>query len=302
MQQRLVNFSSLDAISIAKLNIDTDFQWAAMSHSNYNFQLMFDLTLITYCEGARAVRISPYSAFEGDQNLSSASDKLIMFSLTTIHIQQLIVAFIKPNANIPLSNLEGAQHAQINLWTFQLIVDLFLNPNCEGARPVPITSSWASDAASQNANLQTTNNFQQGATSHFCNKHLRRLIVDSNSEGAQFAPMITASAKAASIFFNVKFKFIVKSASDALHSEGAWTVPTISFIELHGPTSKLNAICNWTKISLIFQEDCDIFCEGVKAAMEKSNGLVGFSLVNHNCLVNQNGLNGQPQQAQQAHQ
>ncbi len=78
-------------------------------------------------------------------------------------------------------------------------------------------------------------------------------ILISNSEGAQFAPNITtASIKAALTFFNVEFKSIIKSASDALRSEGAQTVPTISSIEPHGPTSKLIVICNWTKISLIF--------------------------------------------------
>jgi hypothetical protein len=46
-------------------------------------------------------------------------------------------------------------------------------------------------------------------------------ILISNSEGAQFAPNITVSVKAASTFFNVKFKLIVKSAFDALCSEGA---------------------------------------------------------------------------------
>ncbi len=66
MQQCLVDFSSSDAISIAKLDIDTDFQRAAMSHSNYDFQLIVDLTLIAHREGAHAVPISLYSASEGD--------------------------------------------------------------------------------------------------------------------------------------------------------------------------------------------------------------------------------------------
>ncbi len=58
---------------------------------------------------------------------------------------QLIVTVIKPNANIPLSDLEGAQHAQINLQTFQLIVNLSLILNCEGARAVPISHYSASE-------------------------------------------------------------------------------------------------------------------------------------------------------------
>ena len=35
-----------------------------------------------------------------------------------------------------------------------------------------------------------------------------RLVVDSDSEGAQFTPTITASVKAASTFFNVEFKLL----------------------------------------------------------------------------------------------
>jgi hypothetical protein len=46
----------------------------------------------------------------------------IMMATHANYSLQLIVTFIKPNANIPLSDLEGAQHAQINLQTFQLIV------------------------------------------------------------------------------------------------------------------------------------------------------------------------------------
>jgi len=33
-------------------------------------------------------------------------------------------------------------------------------------------------------------------------------------------------------------------------------------INPNGPASKLIVICNWTQISLIFREDCTIFCEG----------------------------------------
>jgi hypothetical protein len=64
-------------------------------------------------------------------------------------------------------------------------------------------------------------------------------ILTSNSEGARFAPNITSSVKA------------------ALHSEGARTFPTILSVQPHGPAPKLIVICDWTKISLIFQEDCN---------------------------------------------
>ncbi len=85
-----------------------------------------------------------------------------------------------------------------------------------------------------------------------------QLIVGSDSEGAQFAPMITASVKVASTFFNIEFKLIVKSASDALHSEGAQTVLILS-IKLHGPASKLIVICDWTKYPLSFEKIAQYF-------------------------------------------
>ena len=51
----------------------------------------------------------------------------------------------------------------------------------------------------------------------------------------------------------VKFKLIVKSASDALRFVGARTVPTISSIEPHGLASMLIVIHNWTKISSLLR-------------------------------------------------
>ncbi len=69
------------------------------------------------------------------------------------------------------------------------------------------------------------------------------------SEGAQFTPMITASVKAASTFFNVEVKLIVKSASDALHSEGA-QITKLIFASIN------------SKIYLRFHNNSRIFCEG----------------------------------------
>jgi hypothetical protein len=54
--------------------------------------------------------------------LSVQDNSAIMMAKHASYSLQLIVTFIKPKANIPLSDLEGAQHAQINLQTFQLIV------------------------------------------------------------------------------------------------------------------------------------------------------------------------------------
>jgi hypothetical protein len=62
--------------------------------------LIVELFLIPNCKGACAVPITHYSASEGDQSLSSASDKSILFSLTTIHVQRLIVEFIKADINV----------------------------------------------------------------------------------------------------------------------------------------------------------------------------------------------------------
>jgi hypothetical protein len=49
-------------------------------------QSIVDLFLIPYHEGACALPITHYSASEGDTSLSSASNKSITFSLTTIHV------------------------------------------------------------------------------------------------------------------------------------------------------------------------------------------------------------------------
>jgi hypothetical protein len=54
--------------------------------------------------------------------LSVRDNSAIMMATHTSYSLHLIVTFIKPNANIPLSDLKGAQHAEINLQTFQLIV------------------------------------------------------------------------------------------------------------------------------------------------------------------------------------
>jgi hypothetical protein len=47
--------------------------------------------------------------------LSVRDDSAIMMATHASYSLQLIVTFIKPNADIPLPDLEGAQHAQINL-------------------------------------------------------------------------------------------------------------------------------------------------------------------------------------------
>ncbi len=47
--------------------------------------------------------------------LSVQDDSAIMMLTQASYSLQLIVTFIKPSANIPLTDLEQAQHAQINL-------------------------------------------------------------------------------------------------------------------------------------------------------------------------------------------
>jgi hypothetical protein len=96
-------------------------------------------------------------------------------------------------------------------------------------------SSISVNAKANSAKLNETPTSQQSTLLYF-NSGSSRLIVEyiysSNSEGAQFAPNITASIKA------------------ALHSEGAQTFPTILSVQPHGPTPKLIVICNCTQISL----------------------------------------------------
>jgi hypothetical protein len=45
-----------------------------------------------------------------------------------------------------------------------------------------------------------------------------------------------------------------------------------------------------SKIPLVFCKDCKIFCEGVKAATAKLNGLVGFGFIDRDDLADHNGL------------
>jgi hypothetical protein len=76
--------------------------------------------------------------------------------------------------------------------------------------------------------------------------------VSKNASGL----IVIITLRASQSFFNVEFKLFV--ASDALRSDS----PAIPSIEHHGPAFKLIVIFVWTKISLIFREDCTIFCEG----------------------------------------
>jgi hypothetical protein len=90
-----------------------------------------------------------------------------------------------------------------------------------------------------------------------------KFILISNSEGAQFAPTITASIKAASTYFNAKLKLIVKSASDALRSEGAKILKIFHCLNSKGvQITKLIVVSVNSKIHLHFHNNCRIFCEG----------------------------------------
>jgi hypothetical protein len=87
-------------------------------------------------------------------------------------------------------------------------------------------------------------------------------------------------------------KFVVE-----LVFEGAWNAPatlqTFTDKDQAAPTNhshQLIVAFKYSKISLHFCKDCRIFCEGAKAARTNSNGSVGFGLVGHNCLVDQNDL------------
>jgi hypothetical protein len=90
---------------------------------------------------------------------------------------------------------------------------------------------------------------QQVAPSTICN-HSFKLIDALASEGALFSPYIFENA----------FTYA------NLNHEGAWAQAT-SFL-----ASKL--IVNYSKISLYFQEDCSIFCEGEWEVKDDGNAIV----------------------------
>jgi hypothetical protein len=74
--------------------------------------------------------------------------------------------------------------------SFQLVVKLLSRLISEGAQFASATLQTFAEgdqAAQQNVNVQTTNDFQQGATSHYNDSHLHWLIVDLDSEGEHTA-------------------------------------------------------------------------------------------------------------------
>jgi len=101
----LVNVGHIKLLKLSRLIVHSDsegahtafscnettfraFELIVVSTSFANFQLIVDLLLIQNCEGACEVPITHYSASEGDQ-------RSITFSLKQIHLQRLIVEFIK---------------------------------------------------------------------------------------------------------------------------------------------------------------------------------------------------------------
>ena len=98
------------AISCSKTTFQA-LELIVVSTSFANFQLIVEPFFIQNREGAHEVPITHYSASEGDQSLSSASDKSISFSLKTSHIQRLTVEFIKSD----IKNVQGSRALPITL-------------------------------------------------------------------------------------------------------------------------------------------------------------------------------------------
>ena len=98
------------AISCSKTTFQA-LELIVVSTSFANFQLIVEPFFIQNCDGAHEVPITHYSASEGDQSLSSASDKSISFSLKTSHIQRLTVEFIKSD----IKNVQGSRALPITL-------------------------------------------------------------------------------------------------------------------------------------------------------------------------------------------
>jgi hypothetical protein len=85
-------------------------------------------------------------------------------------------------------------------------------------------SSISINAKENSAKLIDTPMSQQSTMIHLNNgspQFIVKYIFSSGSEGAQFSPTITAYIKSVLTCFDVKFKLIVKLASDALRSEEA---------------------------------------------------------------------------------
>jgi hypothetical protein len=113
---------------------------------------------------------------------SSTTFKLVVASIKNEDSKGpwLIVTFIKTDANIPLSDSEGVQSAQINLQTLWMIVNYICCPNFEGAQQV---------------------------TPHTIRKESFKLINASNAKGVQASTniqnfeLIVASIKSKTSFY-----------------------------------------------------------------------------------------------------
>jgi hypothetical protein len=141
----------------------------------------------------------------------------------------------------------------------------------------------------QNANLQTRNNFQQGAPSHFNDNYLPRLIVDSDSEGARFAWTTDKNDSIASALMSLANQTYANAWSfkkAELDSQGRrQNDPAVGFDpDLKGPwdpSAKYSTLivgyCH-SKITLVFCEDLAIFCEEVK---DDGNAIVSQKPIGH---------------------
>jgi hypothetical protein len=215
--------------------------------------------------------------------VDSSSLKTIIFETSDAFSRRLIVTFIKPNANFPLSksSLQSAPNSlfkrndkfivvsksrapneSVSNKDFQLVVNSKLNLNSEGARAVPITSYSFYEGAQQHSsgNATETNgiNFGESVRHQVDEKNEFRVDYVGNNPFQQTnLPLIVDDSS--------KSQLIVKSKS-----EGARAAPNHS--------SQLSVASINSEISFHFCDNCRIFLEGVKGATAIPNGLFGRNL------------------------
>jgi hypothetical protein len=194
---------------------------------------------------------------------------------------KLINGFIGNSKLTKLTSLFHGCHIKLFKLS-KLIVNLFLNPNYTRARAVPITSYSNSEGEWGHCAHENY--------SHFNKDHLRRLIVNSDSEGALFG-----LSKSQPTLRNEESKLIVVTDSINADTKIPFTFFDRRIIFCEGETGDdfQNLIATIALVMAKLVELTGLVSHNNLIDFSGHNSLIGFiSLVDRTDLVEHNGLIG----------
>jgi hypothetical protein len=233
-------------------------------------KMIFDLFFIPNREGARAVPITHYSASEGDQSLPSASDKPIMFSLTTIHIQWLIVEFIKANINV-----QGSRAPSTTFPTMHNRKSKFIVASHDSKTFLHFSKSIAIFCEGDRENANNGNDLEDDDVVVWQKSNLPSLLSLTSAISTQAA--LDASAPLDTLAATASFGQISLIDSSTLSNH--WPIGLIGFIGL-GLVGFIGlGLDSLVSISSLIGHNC-------------LNGVIGFGLVSLVGLLGLSGING----------